>query len=364
MITSETALKTTALFEEHAALGAKMAPFAGYNMPIQYEGIIAETLHTRKAASCFDTCHMGEFLIKGDCKKSGLDKIVTARLDDLTPGSCRYASMLNAEGGVLDDLLVYRKEQEEWFIVVNAACVEKDKKNFLGHLGKNAAFLDLSEQLGKLDLQGPLARDILKNVAPGAHALKYYSFIETDILGERGLVSRTGYTGELGFEIYASAGVIRRAWKMLLQDTRVKPAGLGARDILRLEMGYSLYGQDIDETTTPLEAGLGKFIDFEKDFIGKEALLKQKKNGLRRTRAFFKTLSRRSPRHGHKIYSEGEEIGAVTSGTFSPHLGCGIGMGFAASACAPNQGIAVGDEALKIEAVFASKPFIAKTSLR
>lgn len=364
MIMSETALKTTALLKEHAALGAKMAPFAGYDMPIQYEGIIAETLHTRKSASCFDTCHMGELLIQGDCKKSGLDSIVAGRIENLSVGFCRYSSILNENGGVIDDLLVYRRAQDAWLIVVNAACVEKDRTHFLRHLSGNAALCDLTGKLGKIDLQGPFSQDALRRIAPRAATLGYYAFTETEVFGEKIIVSRTGYTGELGFEIYAPPPITKLIWKSLLEDTRVKPAGLGARDILRLEMGYSLYGQDIDETTTPLEAGLGKFIDFDKEFIGKEALLKQKKNGFKRARVFFQTLTRRAPRHNHKIYSDDKAIGAVSSGTFSPHLEKGIGMGFAERNLAEGSRILIGDEVLKIEAELASKPFIAKTSLR
>jgi aminomethyltransferase len=269
-------LKNTPLYSDHVQRGALMSPFAGWNMPIQYEGIIAETLHTRKAVSCFDICHMGEFLIKGDPKSSGLDHLVTARIDNLAIGSCRYSSMLNDKGGVIDDLVIYRKAKDLWWVVVNAGTIEKDATHIKEHLSTNADFENLSEKTGKIDLQGPLARHVISALAPQASKLDYYTFLETEILGEKTIVSRTGYTGELGYEIYLSLDKILESWKMLLEDKRVKPAGLGARDILRLEMGYSLYGQDIDEQTTPLEAGLDKFIDFNKDFIGKAALLKQK----------------------------------------------------------------------------------------
>ena len=366
METQTTTLKTTPLFKDHVALGAKMAPFAGWNMPIQYEGILAETLHTRKAVSLFDICHMGEFLIKGHYKKSGLDYLVSGPIDHLKIGTCKYNSLLNEKGGVIDDLIVYRKDDDEWMIVVNAATIEKDKKHFRTHLTKDSKFLDLSQKIGKIDLQGPLAREIIRSLASGASSLDYYTFIETDVLGEKNIVSRTGYTGELGFEIYASMEKIKDIWKILLKDKRVKPAGLGARDILRLEMGYSLYGQDIDEEITPLEAGLEKFIDFQKDFMGKAALIRQKTSQEHLGRVFFKTLSRRSPRHNHKIYVPGEVRGTVTSGSFSPHLETGIGMGFVQKDIKLNIGIpiAVGDENLKIEAVITQRPFINKTSLK
>jgi aminomethyltransferase len=360
------ALKTTPLFTDHQALGAQMAPFAGWNMPIQYEGIIAETLHTRKSVSAFDICHMGEFLISGHYKKSGLDYLVSGRIGDLSIGTCKYTSLLNADGGVVDDLIVYRKGPEEWMIVVNAATVEKDKKHFLAHLTKDSKFLDLSAKLGKIDFQGPLAREIIRSLSPAACSLNYYTFIEAEILGEKNIVSRTGYTGELGYEIYAARDRIKDIWKTLFKDKRVKPAGLGARDVLRLEMGYSLYGQDIDEQITPLDAGFEKFIDFQKDFMGKSALTKQKVSGPRLQRIFFKTFSRRSPRHNHKIYVQGQKTGVVTSGTFSPHLEIGIGMGFTQKNIQwhPEELIAVGDENLKIETVITDRPFIKNTSLK
>jgi aminomethyltransferase len=357
-------LKTTPLLQDHKTLHAKLGPFAGWEMPIQYEGILSETLYTRKAAACFDTCHMGEFFIKGNSQKSNLDAIVTARLKDLTTGSCRYASMLNKKGGIIDDLLVYRRTQEEWFLVVNAGNIEKDKKHFLENLSRDAEVIDLSGSLGKIDLQGPLAREVLRTIAPKACGLDYYTFTQADILGERNIISRTGYTGELGFEIYASSEKISSVWQALLSDKRAKPAGLGARDILRLEMAYSLYGQDIDEESTPLETGLEKFVDFDKDFIGKDALLKLRKSGLRYRRIFFQTLSRRSPRHNHKIFLKDSEIGLVTSGTFSPHLECGIGMGNSKMPLLVGQNISVGDENLKIDAVVTDRPFVKNTSLK
>lgn len=358
------ALKITPLFDSNVSLGAKMAPFAGWNMPIQYEGIIAETLYTRKAVSCFDICHMGEFFIEGDPKKSNLDYIVSGPINNLAVNSCKYSSILDENGGVIDDLLIYRKDHEEWMIVVNAATIEKDKQHFQKYLSRNARFRDFSKDIGKIDLQGPLSRDVIATIAEQAQQLSYYTFTEAPILGEKNIISRTGYTGELGYEIYASIIKINQIWKTLLLDKRVKPAGLGSRDVLRLEMGYSLYGQDIDEGITPLEAGLEQFIDFSKDFIGKDALLNQKKRGLKRTRIFFKTLSRRTPRHNYKIYSKDKQIGVVTSGTFSPHLEAGIGMGFVQTSMSIDEKILVGDDNLKIEAVICDKPFVKKTSLK
>jgi aminomethyltransferase len=354
---------STPLFERHVALGAQMAPFAGWNMPIQYEGIIAEAQHARRQASCFDTCHMGEFLLRGDLKRSGLDRIICGRLDNLPPNTCRYSSILNERGGVLDDLLIYRQGAEEWFIVVNAGTIARDKEHFLRHLSRDAEFKDLSATLGKIDIQGPYAKEALRRLSADPGRLKYYTFVETSMLSEKVILSRTGYTGELGFEVYASHDKIRGIWDALLGDKNVRPAGLGSRDILRLEMGYSLYGQDMDETITPLEAGLEAFVDFNKDFIGKEALLAQKKESGRRSRVFIKSLSRRAPRHLHKIYAGGREAGVVTSGTFSPHLSCGIGMGFAHD-LKTGQEVFVGDEKTRIDAVIVNRPFLKETSLK
>jgi aminomethyltransferase len=294
-----------------------------------------------------------------------LERIVTASLADAPLGSCRYGSMLNEQGGVLDDLIVYRKAKDEWLIVVNAGTIDKDKTHFLAHLAKPVEFKDLSDQLGKIDLQGPLSRDVVAALAPQAVRLDYYTFFETEVLGQKTLISRTGYTGELGYELYFPAQHIPGLWQTLLRDPRVKPAGLGARDVLRLEMGYSLYGQDIDETTTPLEAGLEKFVDFKKDFIGKSALEAQKAQGLRRRRVFFRALSRRSPRHLHKIFVDGQTAGVVTSGSFSPHTNCGIGMGFLENiAASKDLPLVVGDDKIKIEAVLTDKPFVKHTSLK
>jgi aminomethyltransferase len=358
------ALKTTPLASDHIRRNALMAPFAGWSMPIRYEGIIAETLYTRRAVSCFDICHMGEFLIKGDCKKSGLDHLVSARIDNLAVGSCRYSSLLNKSGGIIDDLIIYRKAADSWMIVVNAGTIEKDAAHFIHHLSKDSSFSNLSETTGKIDLQGPLARDIIKTIAPKAAQLDYYTFIETDWLGEKTIISRTGYTGELGYEIYFPIGKISLTWEMLLKDNRVKPAGLGARDILRLEMGYSLYGQDIDETVTPLEAGLVKFIDFDKDFIGRPALPKPDKAASGRTRLFVSSQSRRSPRHNQKITLGDQEIGIITSGTFSPHLDLGIGMGFANAPLKIGTPIRIGEENSAFDAIVTDKPFVKKTSLK
>ncbi|MDD5680635.1 MAG: glycine cleavage system aminomethyltransferase GcvT, partial [Candidatus Omnitrophica bacterium] len=256
-------LKYTPLKDEHIKLNARMAPFAGWYMPIQYEGIIAEHNHTRNAASLFDICHMGEFYLKGSATGTGLENMFSFSVKDMPVGKCRYGAMLNGKGGVIDDLIVYRLSQEEWMIVVNAGTIDKDVAQIKANLKKGAHFENRSSATAKLDLQGPLSRDIVsKLINPDIAKLKYYTFNYFDILGEKNIISRTGYTGELGYELYISSGKAIELWNFLLRDKKLKPAGLGARDTLRLEMGYTLYGQDVDDTTTPLEANLEKFIDF------------------------------------------------------------------------------------------------------
>jgi aminomethyltransferase len=322
-------LKQTPLFQLHKNLGAKLAPFGGWLMPIQYEGIIAEHNWARQSAALFDICHMGEFIIYGNAKSCGLENIITFDISNLPMGSCRYGFMLNENGGIIDDLIIYRLEQEKYMLVVNAAARDKDFEHIKKNLSTGITLEDISDRTAKLDLQGPLSRDILTRfLGPDILGLKYYHFTELTILSKQAIVSRTGYTGELGFEIYIDIEDAAELWNMLLKNAEIKPAGLGARDTLRLEMGFPLYGQDINESTTPLEAGLDRFVDLNKFFLGKDILLKQREEGLSRRLISFISDSRRSPRHNDKIISENREVGAVTSGSFSPSLGVGIGMGY------------------------------------
>lgn len=323
------ALKETPLFQSHKNLGARLAPFGGWLMPIQYEGIIAEHNWTRKSAALFDICHMGEFIIYGDALKSGLENLITFNVSSMPFGSCRYGFMLNENGGIIDDLIIYRLEQEKYMLVVNCATRDKDFEHIKKNLSPGIASEDVSDRTAKLDLQGPLSRDILTRfLGPDILGLQYYHFIELTILNKQAIVSRTGYTGELGFEIYMDIECAREIWDILLKNSEVKPAGLGARDTLRIEMGFPLYGQDIDESTTPLEAGLDRFVDLNKFFLGKDMLLRQREEGLGRRFILFISDTRRSPRHKDKIISEKKEVGMVTSGSFSPGLGVGIGMGY------------------------------------
>lgn len=359
-------LHHTPLEQEHIALGAKMVGFGGWNMPLQYDGIIAEWDYNRKTCSIFDCSHMGEFLIKGEARLSGLDRIVTQRIADMPLRSCRYGTMLNAKGGVIDDLIVYRKAIDEWMIVVNAANIDKDARHFREQLTSQAVFEDISFKTAKLDLQGPLSRDVLKALVCDIGKLEYYTFDEFTLLGTRCIISRTGYTGELGYEIYYPWEKSKELWQTILKNDKVKPTGLGVRDVLRIEMCYSLYGHELSEDINPLDAGLDIFIDLDKDFIGKDVLLGIKAQGKKRRIAPLQSDSRRSPRAGHKIFDEaGRVIGEVVSGTFSPGLQAGIGLGFVdASVGTAGQKVFFGDEKSKALAFIVKRPFYKNGSLK
>ncbi len=358
-------LKQTPLADRHIALGAKMVGFGGWDMPLQYEGVLAEYAATRREVAVFDTSHMGEFIVEGNLFESGLDRLVTQRLSNLALGACRYGFLLKEDGGVLDDLIVYRLAEEKWMIVVNAGTMEKDAQRFsLGLLGQ-AKFSNITFSTGKLDIQGPKSREMLLKFIKGLERLSFYTFGEFDVLGTKAIVSRSGYTGELGYEIYYPWDKTPALWDKIL-SLGAKPAGLASRDVLRLEMGYSLYGHEIDENISPLKAGLGKFIDWEKDFVGKSALLKEKQAGLKQHLIAFVSQSRRSPRAGFKIFSlQGQEIGTVVSGTFSPALEKGIGLGFVLQGYGQlGDKFLVGQGQNRFEVVVTEKPFYQQGTFR
>lgn len=359
-------LKETPLLERHRSLEALMAPFGGWNMPIQYEGILAEHRACREKAALFDICHMGEFRYEGDIRGGGLEDVFTFSVASIPVGRSRYGFLLNDKGGIVDDLIVFRLAEDEAMIVVNAATAPNDFAVIGSRLSGVARFEDISEATGKLDLQGPLSRDVLLSLlGRDIAAVPYFRFIETTVLGSPAIVSRTGYTGELGYEIFLPAEKTRELWDTLLSYPAVKPAGLGARDLLRLEVGYSLYGNDLDESITPLEAGLDAFVNFEKEFVGKAALLAQKAAGLPRAKVAFKVASRRSPRHFYEIWSGEARIGTVTSGAFSPMLGCGVGIGLVDPAFAsPGTALTIRHENIRMDATACALPFYAGGSLR
>ncbi len=359
-------LKKTPLVQQHERLGAQMAPFGGWLMPIQYGGILAEHRWCRESAALFDTSHMGELLFSGDCVDSGLESLFTFGVGSIAIGRCRYGFLLNDAGGVVDDLTVYRLSGDEAMIVVNAGPADKDFSVIGGALSGKGMLENATGRTGKLDLQGPRSREVLAELAgPGIGEIPFFGFRNMNVLGEPVLVSRTGYTGELGYELYLGADRLPELWQRLLEDDRVRPAGLGARDLLRLEMGYSLYGNDLNESTTPLEAGLERFVDFSRRFIGREALIAQRAEGPSRVRAAFRVSSRRTPRHGYRIFHQDEPVGEVTSGAFSPMLGCGIGLGFVTpSAAGCGTLLEIRHETVTMEATVVALPFYRGGSLR
>lgn len=357
--------KATALNSRHRDLKALMAPFGGWDMPIQYEGIIAEHAWCRQKAALFDICHMGEFIFQGDFEAGGLEDVFSFSVTTIPVGRSRYGFLLNEQGGIIDDLIVFRLAEDKVMVVVNAATADNDFAVINSRL-RGGSFTNITDRTGKLDLQGPLAREVmLAAFGEKMASIPYFKFITMEILGVEAIVSRTGYTGELGYEIFLPVEKVCQLWDLLLQDQRVKPAGLGARDVLRLEVGYSLYGSDIDETTTPLEAGLEAFVNFDKTFVGKQALLHQKEQGITRKKVAFQVSSRRSPRHHYEICFAGEAVGNVTSGVFSPMLGCGIGIGFVKPELAViGTPFTIRHERVSMEAVVCELPFYRDGSLR
>ncbi|MFA6566959.1 MAG: glycine cleavage system aminomethyltransferase GcvT [Victivallales bacterium] len=322
-------LKITPLNDRHIQLGAKMVPFAGWNMPVQYkEGIIAEHSHTRKHVSVFDIFHMGEFRVKGKNSAIALDRILARPVADQKPGTCRYGFLLTEKGTVVDDLIVYRIDDNEFFIVVNAGTRDADAARFRELLPKDVSFADESDATAKIDLQGPESADVLVSLGLEKESLPaYYRWIKTRISGIPCILSRTGYTGELGFEIYFPADKSGTMWDILLGQKNVKPVGLGARDTLRLEMGYPLYGHELNLETTPVEAGFAQILKLgeKRDFIGAEILrTSQPKKRL----AGIELDGRRAAREGTPVFISGRESGKVSSGTFSPSLGKAIALAY------------------------------------
>ncbi len=364
MLAADNFIKTP-LYDQHLALKARLVEFSGWLMPVSYEGILEEYKVNRQSVSVFDICHMGEFIIDGDCCDSGLNNIVTCAIESMPIKTCKYGTILNEHGGVIDDLIVYRIEQNKWMIVVNAANIDKDSKHFQKHLNTKATFKDVSFETGKIDVQGPQSRDVLGKMIEGIEELKYYTFDYFDLLDEKVIVSRTGYTGELGYEIYCPWKKTELLWKNLINELKIKPSGLGVRDVLRVEMGYSLYGHELNEDISPLEAGLKRNLDMTKDFVGKDALLLQDKDQIRKL-IYFISDTRRSPRHQNKIFnSDNEEIGMVTSGTFSPSLQKGIGIGLVNKSFSSEQEVVYfGNEKNKALAQLTGRQFYKNNSLK
>ena len=330
-------MKNTAFTQKHIALGAKMVEFAGYYMPISYTGINDEHAAVRNSAGVFDVSHMGEFILKGPNALDLIQRVTTNDASRLKAGQAQYSSMTNENGGIVDDLLVYCIEENKvYMIVVNASNIDKDWKWMKDHVREEVEMHNISDKTSLLAVQGPNATKLLQPLTDmDILNMKYYTFVKGKFAGvDNVLVSATGYTGAGGVEIYFENkdGAPDKIWDSIFaagEPQGLKPIGLGARDTLRLEMGYCLYGNDIDDTTTPLEAGLGWITKFNKEFTAKKILEKQKADGIGRKLVGFEMLGKGIPRHGYEIRDASNEvIGIVTSGTQSPSLGKAIGMGY------------------------------------
>jgi aminomethyltransferase len=330
-------MKNTPFTQKHTELGAKMAAFAGYNMPISYSGINDEHHTVRKNAGVFDVSHMGEFILKGENALDLIQRVTSNDASKLTAGKAQYSCLPNEEGGIVDDLLVYCIEENKvYMLVVNASNIEKDWNWIQKHNNKNAEMHNISDDTCLLAIQGPNATKILQPLTDmDIMNLKYYTFVKGRFAGvDNVLVSATGYTGAGGVEIYFENkdDNAEKIWNAIFEagaPQGIKPIGLAARDTLRLEMGYCLYGNDIDDTTSPLEAGLGWITKFSKDFTAKDILQKQKEEGVQRKLVGFEMIDKGIPRHGYELKDQGgAQIGYVTSGTQSPSLNKAIGMGY------------------------------------
>ncbi len=334
-------MKNTAFTQKHIALGAKMAEFAGYNMPISYSGINDEHAAVRKNAGVFDVSHMGEFILKGENALDLIQRVTSNDASKITDGQAQYSCLPNKDGGIVDDLIVYCLEyNKSYMLVVNASNIEKDW-NWISSFNTNAVEMhNISEKTSLLAIQGPNATKILQPlVNVDIMNLKYYTFVRGVFAGvENVIISATGYTGAGGVEIYFedSNGASDKIWDAIFEagaEAGIKPIGLGARDTLRLEMGYCLYGNDINDTTSPLEAGLGWITKFTKEFTNSAALAKQKAEGVTKKLVGFEMLERGIPRHDYLIKdAAGNQIGVVTSGTQAPSLNKAIGLGYVATA--------------------------------
>jgi aminomethyltransferase len=327
-------LKSVALQSVHEKLGAKMVPFAGYNMPVRYSSDIEEHMTVRNGVGVFDVSHMGEFKIEGPQALDLIQRVTSNDASKLVDGQAQYSCLPNETGGIVDDLIVYKIKDEDYLIVVNASNIEKDWNWFMKFNTKGATMKNISDDICLFAVQGPKATGVLQKLTKtDLSAIKYYHFAIGEFAGVNDVVmSNTGYTGAGGFEIYVNKNSAEKVWSAIFEagkDVNIKPIGLGARDTLRLEMGFCLYGNDIDDTTSPLEAGLGWITKFTKEFTNSAALKKQKEEGVSKKLVGFKMVDKGIPRHDYQIKNAtGEVIGKVTSGTMSPVLGIGIGLGY------------------------------------
>jgi aminomethyltransferase len=353
--------RKTALYERHEKLGGKMVDFAGWLLPVQYESILGEHEHCRGSAVVFDTSHMGQFYFTGPAAGEQLGKLCTQDPAALKVGRCKYGFLLNENGGVLDDTILMRLGGQQYLLVVNAGTLDGDL-GWIQHHMSGAAGVELVNRSGagwgKLDLQGPRSAEVLAPMVDiDLHKLGYFGVTEATCRGRRLVLSRTGYTGELGYEIMAPADDLVRMFDRLMASAIVRPAGLGARDSLRLEMCYPLYGHELNPLRTPIEADLGGFVKLDRDFAGSEALRKQTAAGTRQKLIAFRSDSRRRANPDNAILCEGRPAGTVTSAAFSPSLKVSVGMGYVdAPLAVPGQELTVDTGRVELPVVVSEKP--------
>ncbi len=358
--------ETTVLYDWHVGRDARMVAFAGYRLPVQYEGVLAEHKQCRTAAALFDTSHMGQLLFRGPDAAEQLDRLLTQGASRLDVGRGRYGFLLEPDGGVIDDAIVMRLDEEEFLLVVNAGTAVEDREWAQSHLGGDVELTDLrADGWAKIDLQGPAAFDVLARFAEfELRELRYFRCRRGRLDGRDGVVSRTGYTGELGYEIMAPGEDIAALWDRLVADERVRPAGLGARDSLRLEMCLPLYGHELSRERTPVEAGLTTFLG-EHEFIGATAVRARMESGADERLIAFRSNSRRRAMVGNDIVAGGRTVGTVTSGAFSPMLGVSIGMGYVKAGLGqPGTELTVDTGRAELEVAIAERPLYTEGSCR
>jgi aminomethyltransferase len=355
-------LLKTPLWAEHVALGARMVEFGGWHMPVQYDGILAEHHRTRTEATVFDTCHMGRLLVSGPGSPDALAGLVTVDVRAMADGQCRYGFLLREDSGILDDLIVYRLRAERWMVVVNAGTLPRDREWMRARIPVPVAVEDVSGRVAKLDVQGPCAL-ALAGAALGADlgSIGRFRFRTVEYEGSETWVSRTGYTGEDGVEIYPAAGQVVGLWRRLLQ-AGVGPAGLGARDTLRLEAGLPLYGHELSEDVTPVEAGLERYARKAEPFVGRDAVLRRLADGPAQRLIGFRVAGRQTARAAAAVVATGRTVGRVTSGSFSPTLGCAIGFAYVQTAlAAPGARVQVDGGRGLLDAELAAAPLYRRT---
>jgi aminomethyltransferase len=356
-------MKDIALKQQHIDLGAKMVEFAGYYMPLQYSGLTDEHLAIRNNVGVFDVSHMGEFVVKGKEALDFLQKVTSNDVSKLQVGKVQYSCLPNANGGIVDDLLVYMLKEEEYLLVVNASNIEKDWNWLMQFMPAELTMMNRSDELSLFAIQGPNATKVLETLTDlDLQSMTYYTFDVGTVAGcKEVLVSATGYTGAGGFEVYCENADAVQVFNAIMDAGKafgIQPAGLAARDTLRLEMGFCLYGNDIDDETSPIEAGLGWITKFTKEFTNSQALLKQKEEGVNRKLVGFEINERGIPRKGYLIVDEsGKEVGVVTSGTMSPSLNKGIGLAYVAVSHLPASALFVEIRNKKVRIQIVKLPF-------